>query len=62
MDIDKIDDEEEKQILTLEVPVSLAIEARIAASRLNISRSELIRRAITKHLVEIEKHHIWLVK
>lgn len=45
----------EKMIVTAEVPVSLALEARIAASKQNKSRSQLIREALEIHLTRLKK-------
>ncbi len=45
---------EELTTISAQVSEDLAIRARVEASKLNISRSEYIRRAITAYLLELQ--------
>jgi metal-responsive CopG/Arc/MetJ family transcriptional regulator len=44
-----------KQYMTLMIPQRLAIQARVVASRQNMSRSKLVRLAIVEYLKRLEQ-------
>lgn len=46
---------EKKIFMSLTIPLELAKAARIEAAKLNISRSELVRRVIVEYLEKIKK-------
>lgn len=46
--------EDQKVFISAEVPKSLGVEARVAAAKMNISRSEFVRRAIQAELKRLE--------
>ena len=43
--------EEDKDFISLELPMELSVRARTQAGKLNISRSELVRQAIEQYLI-----------